>query len=248
MNFKKTVITTAVMAAMGASMGVANAAQISVGTAFTTSFNNFTMLSGTGEPSTIPSSDGIGIGAGNAFGGGASNLTVSWDGSVYNASGDYGLAANMTITNAEAFFGHVWTASNVQVFAPGSYTMGGNTATVGAGELMAHMHFSWNTATGINVFQLWKTDAAACFGDCTTQLWTGGANPGGNTFGTTFAWSSIDTVMPDGPFAGSNANFNIQGSAVNLPAPAVVPIPAAAWLFGSGLMGLAAVARRKKKA
>jgi hypothetical protein len=113
---------------------------------------------------------------------------------------------------------------------------------------MSHMNFAWNTASGINVFQLWKTDSATAFGDGTTQLWTGGANPAGNTFGTTFEWQSIDTVMPDGPFAGSNANFSIQGNAVNLPAPAVVPIPAAAWLFGSGLMGLAAIARRKKKA
>ena len=29
--------------------------------------------------------------------------------------------------------------------------------------------------------------------------------------------------------------------------PAVVPIPAAAWLFGSGLLGLIGMARRKKK-
>jgi hypothetical protein len=29
--------------------------------------------------------------------------------------------------------------------------------------------------------------------------------------------------------------------------PTVVPVPAAVWLFGSGLMGLAGIARRKKK-
>lgn len=29
-------------------------------------------------------------------------------------------------------------------------------------------------------------------------------------------------------------------------ATAVVPVPAAVWLFGSGLLGLAVVARRKK--
>jgi hypothetical protein len=30
------------------------------------------------------------------------------------------------------------------------------------------------------------------------------------------------------------------------PSTAAVPIPAAAWLFGSGLLGLAGMARRKK--
>jgi hypothetical protein len=30
--------------------------------------------------------------------------------------------------------------------------------------------------------------------------------------------------------------------------PAIVPVPAAVWLFGSGLLGLVAVARRKKSA
>jgi hypothetical protein len=34
---------------------------------------------------------------------------------------------------------------------------------------------------------------------------------------------------------------------INLLSQVAVPIPAAAWLFGSGLLGLAAVARRKKK-
>jgi hypothetical protein len=40
---------------------------------------------------------------------------------------------------------------------------------------------------------------------------------------------------------------NAGGKCTTTP-PAAVPVPAAAWLFGSGLMGLAAVARRRKKA
>ena len=31
-------------------------------------------------------------------------------------------------------------------------------------------------------------------------------------------------------------------------APSAVPVPAAAWLFGSGLLGLVGVARRKARA
>jgi hypothetical protein len=44
-----------------------------------------------------------------------------------------------------------------------------------------------------------------------------------------------------GPFAGFNWNFSAY-------APTAVPVPAAAWLFGSGLMGLVAAARRRKGA
>ena len=44
-----------------------------------------------------------------------------------------------------------------------------------------------------------------------------------------------------GPFAGFNANFN-----ANLAAPPKVPLPAAVWLFSSGLLGLVGLARRRK--
>lgn len=246
-NFKKTAVASAIAVTMGMAAGTANASLVTLGSAQTvTGGNNFTMLAGTNpsESNMIPSADGIGVGTGNGFGGGANNNSVSWNGTAYNASSDFGSAANMTITNTESFFGHVWTASNVQVFAPGTYSFAGGTYTVGAGQLMAHMNFAWNTSTGINVFDLWNvgTPGGTAFGNGTTQLWTGPTNPTGNTFSTKFGWTSVDTVMPDGPFAGSNANFNLKL------APVVVPVPAAAWLFGSGLMGLAAIARRKKKA
>jgi hypothetical protein len=50
--------------------------------------------------------------------------------------------------------------------------------------------------------------------------------------------------MENGPFPGYNAQFNLTAA----PAPAPVPVPAAVWLFGSGLLGLVGVARRKKAA
>jgi hypothetical protein len=48
--------------------------------------------------------------------------------------------------------------------------------------------------------------------------------------------------MNNGPFDGHTAAF--QGTLT--PQVSQVPIPAAAWLFGSGLLGLVGIARRKK--
>ena len=41
---------------------------------------------------------------------------------------------------------------------------------------------------------------------------------------------------------------NVVSGSLDLVAPTVVPVPAAAWLFGSGLVGLIGVARRKARA
>ncbi len=47
---------------------------------------------------------------------------------------------------------------------------------------------------------------------------------------------------PTSPFNGFAANWRLEGTMT------VVPVPAAVWLFGSGLLGLVGVARRKKAA
>ena len=59
--------------------------------------------------------------------------------------------------------------------------------------------------------------------------------------------------MDSGPFAGSFLDFEVTSTLlafVDNPYPvyAPVPIPAAAWLFGSGLLWLVGIARRKKAA
>ena len=76
-------------------------------------------------------------------------------------------------------------------------------------------------------------------------------------------WPDVDQgiggiPMWAGPFAGNNANFDIlsltatgttPGTIGPFPTgPEAVPVPAAVWLFGSGLLGLVGVARRKKQA
>ena len=240
-QFKKTAIAIALTAAgtIGG-VGVAQASQVSACGYATTcaatssTANNFTMLTATG-----------------GVVGGTSDVTMTWAGTVFTASSDYtgpGGASNMTLSSPTTFFGSTWSAHDIQVFKAGSYTFdtalgGGNpesgmlNLTVGSGQLGAHMLFDWGANKNIDVAVLWKPNAA--FGG--NQSLSG---PG--------IWnsSSIDgdgdgvmgiKMAPGGPFQGKEANFNLNGIT-----PAAVPVPAAAWLLGSGLLGLAGVARRKK--
>ncbi len=52
-------------------------------------------------------------------------------------------------------------------------------------------------------------------------------------------------IVPSGGFAGFGYGLHLEGTVA---AVSAVPVPAAVWLFGSGLLGLAGVARRKKVA
>jgi len=83
-----------------------------------------------------------------------------------------------------------------------------------------------------------------------------GADLGSGTYASGVSWATgdnyADLVLNDlAPgfytiFLGG-ANHSLAGGNVNLSVSAV-PLPAAVWLFASGLAGLAGVARRKKKA
>ncbi len=215
--------------------------------------------------------------------GGTNNVSMVWDGNGYNASSDYtgpGSAANITASSTTPFFGHTWTAHDIQVFVPGSYTfdttLGGGVSeagllsvTVPVGQIGMHMLFDWNGGNNIDVFVVAATNTvfgpgisyslnskactAATIKNCLWDYLDYG--PAGKPIAANpWMLASVDgngdgimgIPMPTGgPFAGFNANFNATMTSTP---DAVVPVPAAVWLFGSGLMGLAAVARRKKKA
>ena len=53
--------------------------------------------------------------------------------------------------------------------------------------------------------------------------------------------------MPNGPFQHTNANIDITSIHIEAYATNPVPVPAALWLFGSGVLGLIGVAGRRKR-
>ena len=235
--------------------------------------------------------------AGGTVGGGANDVVMNWDGNGYNASSDYtgpGGASNMAVSSATPYFSANWTAHDVQVFSPGTYsfdtTLGGGVletgtmnVTVPTGDIGMHMLFDWNGNLNIDVFVVMapstvfgagigrsqggttSSGAFLCdFGSATTGSGAVGISnclydgPGFGSDGTpagnkVWMLASVDgdgdgitgiPMAPSGPTAGFSANFSTDLTAT--PKTSTVPVPAAVWLFGSGLLGLLGVVRRKK--
>ncbi|BAV33887.1 hypothetical protein SCL_1582 [Sulfuricaulis limicola] len=216
--------------------------------------------------------------------GGTNDVSMKWDGNAYNASSDYtgpGGAANVTASSTTPFFGMPWSAHDIQVFLPGSYSfdvtagadpadfeVGFQNVTVGAGQIGMHMLFDWNITKNIDVFVVANQNSVfgsgianssnpsgCAFGGLATQtncLWDGPGYAGGfpvNKPAGSTVWMLASTdgdgdgvmgisLPAGGPFHGFNANFNANMNPI--------PVPAAVWLFGSGLLGLLGVARRRK--
>jgi hypothetical protein len=249
-NMKKTVLGAAL--AMSFGVGAAQAAYTPI---VTTINNNFTM-----------------VGATNGNTGGTNDVTFSWDGTYRTAvSQELGGLNNATLSSPTAFSGKKWTAHHVNVYGAGTYTFnagcasGGvtsttynptcgtgpnQTLTVGAGQVGAHMLFNWSTTVDIDVIVLWKMNDSWAGTGTTSPFNLNTPNLAGNSASTVWSGVSIDAdgdtfsgaKMVDGPFAGQSANFSVNGIVAQ---PATIPVPAAAWLLGSGLLGLVGVARRK---
>lgn len=147
---------------------------------------------------------------------------------------DFG-TGTWTLSSPTPFFGVNWVAHSGTVYdAPGTYsfdTIEGGTYTVdlAAGYTMGHILFNWGATADIDVINIWDANGNSIDVD----------GDGISGLG-----------MIDGAFIGFNANFSLgagPSSEIN-PAVSAVPVPAAVWLFGSGLVGLVGVARRKKAA
>lgn len=178
----KKLLAVYVMLALGTSSAHASKTSFSCTPITDTGNNNFTMLDN-----------------GGGIVGGTNDVSFTWDGTMFNASSDYtgpGSTSNATIASPTKFSGNKWTAHDVQVFAPGTYTFdtilgGGNsehgimTMTVGTGQIGMHMLFNWNGNNNIDVAVV--EDKNATFGsgndtfhEAASCLSSGVAIPGAN--------------------------------------------------------------------
>ncbi len=174
--------------------------------------NNFTMLDGTvGDPPT----------------GGTNDVVFTWDGSKKTSVAVSGQVSNASFSSITPFFGVNWTAHDLAIYGPGTYTVyadcpagspgcgagGPITFTVASGQLAAHMLFDWGGNNDIDVVDVWAPNAV--FGP--SPLFTG---PDGGTADPVTVWSFMSTdwnsdgingyPMVDGPFLGFSANFNVK--------------------------------------
>ena len=147
-------------------------------------------------------------------------------------------AASGTVSDAGGgqfngvFFGHNWVADQQNWFdthtgtitwdASGAANGGVYTFSLTGNQVAVGTYFDWSTSLDIAVLTIF---------DCPVS---GGGACSGNSL-----------PMAGGPFAGSEPGFN-GVTADDFPNSGVVPVPAAVWLFGSGLVGLVGVARRRR--
>ena len=122
------------------------------------------------------------------------------------------------------------TIDDAGIASGGSLTIGGTVSSLGynTGTLLTGTLSSFGFPVGGGdplefVFNVTGGDAAGLFG---------------SQFGVVLTESGLPATLFDSNF---NNSRNGQANAAS-----IVPIPAAVWLFGSGLLGLVGMARRKK--
>ena len=159
--------------------------------------------------------------------------TSSITGAYDDASGAININGNATLLIGD------WSASGNIITNPGTYnidTILGGSITgieVGAEQWLGALFFTYNQISDIDTIHVWDTvynldDSISLF--------------------------STDVITDNSPVgSGAPGHPSISGATVGftynydlLLTPTAVPVPAAVWLFGSGLLGLIGIARRKK--
>lgn len=126
--------------------------------------NNFTMLDDSG-----------------ALLGGADDVRFTWDGTK-KTSVECPQVPNATLSSSSLFLGHIWSAHDVAIYGPGTYTVYRDcpagcpgcgkgtpiTFAVGPGEIGLHVLLNWNTAKDIDLVNVLAPNSA--FGP--SPLWT----------------------------------------------------------------------------
>jgi hypothetical protein len=232
MSMKKNIISTAVTTALGIGLsGAASAAAVS----------QFVVED---VGSTLNGVNGGGVGTystaldGNSGGFRFGNINPTLYKSAVGWTGDVGAGAVLAEGNANATgsftTGFIFSSTP---FVPFTFGSGVNADIDGANNLtFSSLDWGGNFQAGAGTNFLLPPDAG------TLQVnWTEDGASASEKL-VSFQWSHLITTAEDstGNFTGFNARWIVEGTAT------VVPVPAAVWLFGSGILGLVAVARRRK--
>ena len=178
---------------------------------------------------------------------------TSWQLSDFDGDGltsDFNFFSPPPGNGPNAFTGDLGPIAMGVENAPGSFSTGfnfggtgqfvpfvGNSA--GTGSVTADIDAAGNVTFG-------SLDFAGTFGgqnfflapDVLSTANTTATDLGGGNYGVIVTY--ISTINnPASPFNGFQANWRLEG------VMSTVPVPAAVWLFGSGLLGLVGVARRR---
>lgn len=138
-------------------------------------------------------------------------------------------AGTIAITNTITFFGSVWTAHDV-TFGDNGTNYGNADGPTNSGGLDINMLFDWSASTNIPLTTGWDVTATG--------------NAVSDNAAVTVAYSTI--TAGSGDFPGFHPQFtgSLHKDTGGTPA---IPVPAAVWLMGSGLIGLVGVARRRRR-
>lgn len=259
MNLKKTAIAAAITATLGLSasasadiidmtftgkftlMDAAGVVQLNGDNTAGADYGFRTAVSGTGSFDTATGAGSASISSFSFFGGGlASGTNVSFqaigngiggDGPLvagsmgFNWNGNVGIPVTL-VFDASGFFGSIqgpgstWTVESGATSATSDYTIVspfGNFVGVLGDAPMAMTNFNTNGTSLGDLFPLVDDGIAG-------------------------------SPMTTAPFPGFNAGFDFTSiTATNMGTPPPIPVPAAVWLFGSGLIGLVGVARRRRQ-
>ena len=163
-----------------------------------------------------------------------------------------GAAGSWALSSPNKFFGVAWTAHDGTSYNTlGSYEFNTVQLLDGtrsqahsyqvdlvSGYTLGHILFNWGAVADIDVINVWDAAGDSIDIDGSGIRGIGMVDGAFPTFNANF---NTDTALSG---ASAAENYLLQPGA----AVAAVPVPAAVWLFGSGLLGLVGVARRKKAA
>jgi hypothetical protein len=184
--------------------------------------------------------------------GNANSLYAEWDvfGAVSDSSPDIGSANLTSGVVAETTGGSFISGGNIYAFGgAGIWTI--SLAGSGAGPVVgdnatAYLQLtSRGTALDLSSVKLGGVNAAST--TLLSSIVLGGF--GGNEDSYLFSWSTTGLANWNFGFTATGPHMSLASLAVDIntvsAAPAV-PVPAAAWLFGSAVVGLGSVAKRRK--